>query len=132
MHVYFLVSQGYVLLLNQHAYAVQKSEAERKDVMNDAPEDLPIGYAEFRIQGKDGVDALTTKAYTYADLSRIVGYMPVGLMFEVNLYCNAISVGNALYRRHNPHVECLQESGACVNLFRGEFPEFPASDTPLS
>ena len=99
--------------------------------MEDTPRDLPLGYAEFRLRGADGVDALHAKASTYADLAKIVGFMPIGLEFEVSLYRNGIQVGNALYRRHNPHVEPVQEHGACVQLFQGEFPVPPAIDTPL-
>jgi hypothetical protein len=131
LHVCFLVSQEPVLLQDQHASSIQKSEAERKDAMEDTPIDLPLGYAEFRIRGVEGADALSAKAYTYADLAKIVGFMPIGLEFEVYLYCNRIQVGNALYRRHNPHVEPVQEHGACVQLFQGEFPVPPAIDPPL-
>src|SRR5438045_3137549 len=131
MHVCILVSQEPVLLPNHHAYSILKSEAERKDAMEDTPLDIPLGYAEFRLRGVDGADALSSKAYTYADLAKIVGYMPIGLEFEVHLYCNGIQVGNALYCRHNPHVEIVQEHGACVNLFQGEFPLPPAIGTPL-
>src|SRR5690242_1798904 len=131
LHVCFLVSQEPVLLPDQHACSIQKSEAERKDAMEDTPRDLPLGYAEFRLRGVDGADALSAKAFTYADLAKIVGYMPIGLEFEVHLYCNGVQVGNGLYRRHNPHVEPVEEQGACVRLFQGEFPVPPAIDTPL-
>ena len=130
MHVCFLVSQDPILLPDQTAYSLQKSEAERKDAMEDTPVDLPLGYAEFRLRGENGADALSAKAYTYADLAKIVGFMPIGLEFEVLLYCNGVQVGNAFYRRQNPHVESVQEHGACVHLFRGEFPVPPARDTP--
>lgn len=99
--------------------------------MEDTPVDLPLGYAEFRFQGKDGADALSAKAYTYADLAKIVGFMPAGLEFEVHLYCNGVQVGNALYRRHNPHVEPVQEHGACVRLLQGAFPAPPAVEPTL-
>lgn len=99
--------------------------------MEDTPVDLPLGYAEFRFPGKDGVVALTAKAYTYTDLAKIVGFMPAGLSFEVHLYCNGVQVGNALYRRHNPHVESVQEYGACVGLLQGEFPAPPAGESTL-
>ena len=92
---------------------------------------LPLGYAEFRLRSRDGADALTTKAYTYADLAKIVGFMPVGLAFEVHLYCNGVHVGNGLYRRHNPHVESVQENGACVHLLQGEFPAPPTLEATL-
>jgi hypothetical protein len=92
--------------------------------------DLPLGYAEFRLRGTDGADALTTKAYTYADLTKIVGRLPVGLVFEVHLYCNGVRVGSGIYHRHNPHVEMEQESGACVNLFQSMLlPVNPSKDT---
>src|SRR5689334_10707074 len=94
MHVCFLVSQEQILLRNQHASSIQKSDAERKDGMQDTPVDLPLGYAEFRFAGKDGMDAFTAKASTYADLAKIVGYIPAGLSFEVHLYCNRVQVGN--------------------------------------
>ena len=99
--------------------------------MEDTPVDLPLGYAELRLRGKEGADELTTKAYTYADLAKIVGFMPIGLTFEVHLYCTGVHVGNGLYHRHNPHVESVQEHGASVHLFQGEFPAPPAIDTPL-
>lgn len=86
LHVCFRVSQDHILLQHQHASSIQQSEAERKDAMQDTPVDLPLGYAEFRFPGKDGVDALTAKAYTYPDLAKLVGYMPAGLSFEVHLY----------------------------------------------
>jgi hypothetical protein len=99
--------------------------------MQDTPVDHPLGYAEFRFPGKDGVDALTAQASTSADLAKIVGFMPAGLSFEVHLYCNGVQVGNALYRRHNPHVEAVQEHGACVRLLQGAFPAPPAVESTL-
>lgn len=99
--------------------------------MQDTPVALPLGYAEFRFPGKDGVDALAATAYTYADLAKLVGLMPAGLSFVVHLYCNGVQVGNALYRRHNPHVEAVQEDGACVGLLQGEFPAPPAGESTL-
>jgi hypothetical protein len=108
---------------------MQKSEAERKDAMEATAADLPLGYAEFRLWGMDGAEALTTKAYTYADLTKIVERLPVGLVFEVHLYCNGVRVGSSIYRRHNPHVEMEQESGACVNLFQSmPLPVHPSKD----
>jgi hypothetical protein len=93
--------------------------------------DLPLGYAEFRLRGRDGADALITKAYTYTDLAKIVGRLPVGLVFEVHVYGNGILVGSGIYHRHNPHVEIKQEWGACVNLFQGMLvPSSPAQDIP--
>jgi hypothetical protein len=119
LHVGVLVAQGHVLLPKQHTWDMRKAEAERKDAMEATATDLPLGHAEFRLRGKDGADALTIKAYTYADLAKIVGRLPVGLVFEVHLYCNGVHVGSGTYHRYNPHVEREQESGACVNLFQG-------------
>jgi hypothetical protein len=99
--------------------------------MESIPLDLPLGYAEFRLRGVDGADALRAKAYTYADLAKIVGFMPIGLEFEVHLYCNGVQVGDGLYRRHNPHVEPVQEQGACVQLLQGAFPAPPAVESTL-
>lgn len=87
--------------------------------------DPPLGYAEFHLRGMDGGDAIITKAYTYTDLHTIIGRLPVDLIFEVHLYFNRVRVGSGTYRRHNPHIEIEQESGACVNLLQGEFPEVP-------
>jgi hypothetical protein len=93
--------------------------------------DLPLGYAEFRLRGRDGADALITKAYTYADLAKIVGRLPVGLVFEVHVYCNGMPCGSGIYHRHNPHLEIEQECGACVNLLQGlPLPVSPAQDIP--
>lgn len=93
--------------------------------------DRPLGYAEILLRGMDGANAVTTKTYTYADLSKIVGRLPVGLMFEVHLCCNGVRVGSGLYLRHNSHVEPQEESGACVNLFQGiELPANPDSIFP--
>jgi len=131
MHVHFLGAPGHFFLPKQHTCNVQKSEAERKDAMEATTADIPLGYAEFRLHGMDGADALTTRAYTYADLAKIVGRLPVSLVFEVHLYCNGLRVGSGIYRRHNPHIEIEQESGACVNLFQSTLlPTSPSKDTP--
>ncbi len=81
--------------------------------------DFPLGYAEFRLRGRDGADAIKIKAYTYADLNKIVKRLPVNLVFKVHLYCNNVRVGDATYRKQHAHVEIEQEAGACLNLFTG-------------
>lgn len=91
----------------------------------------PLGYAEFHLRGMDGADALTTKAYTYADLNTIIARLPVGLSFEVHLYCNRVRVGSGSYRKRNPYLEIEQESGACMNLLPGEFSGDPLSENTL-
>jgi hypothetical protein len=110
---------------------MQEFAAARKGTMGTSIVNQPLGYAKFHLRSKDGEDALTTKAYTYADLHKIVGRLPVGLVFEVQLYCNDMCVGSGTYRRHNPHIEIEQESGACMNLWQGEFVGPPPSEAAL-
>ena len=110
---------GGVMLPSQHACHRQKFEAARKDAMKTPRGDFPLGYAEFHLRGSDGADALSIKAYTSTDLYKIVGRLPVNLVFEVHLYCNGVRVGDAIYRRQHTHVEIEQETGACLNLLNG-------------
>jgi hypothetical protein len=98
---------------------MQKFEAARKDAMETTTGDFPLGYAEFHLRGRDGADAIKIKAYTYADLHKIVKRLPVNLVFKVHLYCNSVRVGDATYRKQHTHVEIEQETGACLNLFNG-------------
>lgn len=87
--------------------------------MKTATRDFPLGYAEFRLRGRDGADAITIKAYTFTDLHKIIERLPVNMVFEVHLYCNGVRVGDAIYRRQRTHVKIEQETGACLNLFNG-------------
>jgi hypothetical protein len=98
---------------------MQKFEAVRKDAMKTARGDFPLGYAEFHLRGMGGGDEIKIKAYTSTDIHKIVGRLPVNMMFEVHLYCNGIQVGDAIYRRQHTHVEIEQETGACLNLLNG-------------
>jgi hypothetical protein len=76
---------------------MQESTAMRKDTMETPLVDQPLGYAEFHLRGMDGGDALITKANTYADLHTIIGRLPVGLIFEIHLYCNRVRVGSGTF-----------------------------------
>ncbi len=98
---------------------MQKFEAARKDAMKIARGDFPLGYAEFHLRGMDGRNEIKIKAYTSTDIHKIVGRLPVNMMFEVHLYNNGVRVGDAIYRRQHTHVEIEQETGACLNLLNG-------------
>jgi hypothetical protein len=120
MHVCFLVSQGRFSLLDQHACYKQKGKAVRQDPMEITGAELPLGYAQVYLRDRDGANALTRKVATSAALHKLVGQLPVNLVFEVQLYCNGFCVGEAIYRKQNPHVEIEQERGACVNLLQDQ------------
>jgi hypothetical protein len=93
--------------------------------------DRPLAYAEFHMRGMDGTNAVTTKASTYADINKVVGLLPVNLVFEVHLYCNGIRVGSATYRKQHTYVEIEQESGACVDLLKDSLPPALTRETAL-
>jgi hypothetical protein len=111
---------------------MQKFEAGRKDAMKTARGNFPLGFAEFHLQGIDGKDELTIKAYTYTDLHKIVGRLPANLVFEVHLYCNGVRVGDATYHKQHTYVDIEQETGACLNLLNGAIPPASAPTDPLS
>ena len=111
---------------------MQKFEAGRKDAMETATGDSPLGYAEFHLRGSDGATAIKLKAYSYADLNKIVGRLPVNLVFEVHLYSNGVRVGDSIYRRQHTYVEIEQETGACLNLFNATGRASLPTDAPLN
>ena len=92
--------------------------------------DQPLAYVEFRMQNQSGRDAVITRAYTYADLARITGYLPTGMMFLVSMYCNEVRVGSGVYKKDLSRVQLLRESGACKNLFKYESLVAPALEDP--
>lgn len=81
--------------------------------------DFPLGNAEVYLLGSDGANAIKIKAYTYADLHKIIKRLPVNLVFKVHLYCNNVQVGDATYRKQHTYVKIELETGACLNLFNG-------------